>query len=467
MRIVHLSAELAPIAKVGGLGDVVYGLAKEQVRKGEQVEVILPKHKRLHLSKLDAIKKFPTPLFVHEFPVTVWKATLESIPVTLIEIDHPNNPFERDSIYGFSDDPFRFIIFALAAQSYLSNQRLDILHLHDWHTSIAALLSIDTKGTVLTIHNMRYQGQCLPEELKIAGLERQREKLKDPHNPEMISLLKGGILFSDRVTTVSPTYAKEVLSPPESYGMERTLKQKGITGILNGIDYDYWNSAYDPYLSVRYRRDHWEELQESKRKNREEIQKKLNMSKPKGPLVSAISRLVPQKGPHLIKAALKETLRLGGQAILLGAGAPPDIDKEFRELAEEFKSNRDIHFHFDYDEALGHELYAASDLLLVPSLFEPCGLTQMIAMRYGTLPLVRLTGGLADTVVDGKNGFSFRQSDPGEIINALKRAFTLYQANPLEWKKMVEEGARSNFTWTHSAALYRALYSEILKSKNA
>jgi len=443
MKVIHVASELHPIAKVGGLADVVYGLSKELIRKGHQVEVILPKYESLHLSHMQGLQKVKENL-----SFTAWQGKVETIPVTLLEI--PNISLSR--IYGEPDDPNRFITFCKAAASYMGYA--DIVHLHDWPTAVFSTLT--KHKTVLTIHNMQHQGLCDPSLLKSTGLK-WSEKFCDPVQKDRMNILRTGLEHADLITTVSPTYAKEILETEKGCGLQKILIKRGVTGILNGIDTEWWDPAIDPNLAARYHPDaeHLPALLEAKKANRIHLQEKLQMAEPKGRLVSAITRLDVQKGPELIRAGIHHALQMGHQCILLGTPSTDDMRKEFTNFQKEYAADPNVHFHFEFDHALGHLLYAASDLILVPSLFEPCGLTQMLAMRYGTLPLVRKTGGLADTVTEGENGFVFETASPQEITAALDRAFACDQER---WEAMVANGLKRDLSWSASAKAYIRFY---------
>jgi len=451
MKIVHVAAECHPIAKVGGLADVVYGLAKAQVQMGHTVKVYLPKYDTLHLHLLKNIEQSGGKKYFHykntPIPFTITKGTLDSIPLSLIAIDHTPSPFARDGIYGFEDDPLRFILFCKALLEDLEGP-IDCLHLHDWHAAPCALLNTDHKK-ILTIHNAKYQGEC-------------QAALLDTHLKDgPIRLLEEGLKRVDRITTVSPSYAVEIQESDKGYGLQSLFCEKGVTGILNGIDTEVWNPGLDPMIVSQFKRSHLAEVKEAKKANRLSLQKQLGMNPPKGPLVGIISRLVPQKGIELMQWGLLRTLWRGGQAILLGSSPSRKIQKRFNNLRDELINNKDIHFHFEFSEELGRKLYAAADIILVPSLFEPCGLTQIIALRYGAIPLVRKTGGLADTIEDEVNGFTFERAKSKDLDQSLERAFSLYNSCPELWDEMVMKGAKFPFSWKEPAAKYDEIYTKL------
>lgn len=470
MDIFHLSSEFAPLAKVGGLADVVYGLAKETAKAGHTVEVMLPKYDTLNTSFLKDLKIAYPDLISYDGPYqqhnTIWAASFEGIQLWLLESHHPDHFFERGKIYGCPDDLQRFIYFTRTALEFLFKREkaVDALHLHDWPVALASVLykemylplGLKVGGTVFTVHNLEHQGKCPQEQLSRCGLDFFRD-MQDPVQPHLLNLLKGGLLYSDFITTVSPTYAQEITHPVGGCGLHSTLekRQKTFQGILNGIETTYWDPTTDPYLASRYTLENYVKGKEA---NKEEIRRRFGMRKKAAPLLCSISRLVAQKSPHLIKYALERALELGGQFILLGSAPDPLVDLEFRALQQKLEGNPDVAFYFEYDESLAHLTYAASDMIIVPSLFEPCGLTQLISMRYGTVPLVRKTGGLADTVFENQNGFTFEFPDCEGVKWALDRAFDTYFNQPRTWRRLIQHGFEADVSWRKSAQAYFQVY---------
>ncbi len=488
MRIVHICSEIAPIAKVGGLADVVYSLSKALIAEGHQVDVILPKYDCLDYSSLKNLKIASRDLWSYEgyqrFNNTIWHAELDKINIYLLEPHHPSCYFSRGNIYGCPDDVERFGYFSRAALEYLYKSEIqpDALHLHDWPSSLAAVLykdmyvplGMNKTRIVMTIHNMQHQGRSSPDILSKVGLLSESyltpECFLDPIFPLTINLLKGGIEYADAVTTVSPTYEREILTTEGSFGLFQTLKrnQNKISGILNGIDLDTWNPATDSHLVQQYQIGSLPRIrQEAKVENRRSLQAHCGLKEIAAPCVACITRLVPQKGPELIREALLRTLELGGQFILLGSSPIEEINQEFLNLQKQLK-DENVAIILNYNEALAHIIYAAADMLVIPSIFEPCGLTQMIALRYGTVPIVRKTGGLADTVfdvetsnapLDKRNGFSFDTPDAREMKETLDRAFHCMQNQPKVWEMLIENGMRMDFSWDISAKAYLEVYT--------
>ncbi len=483
MRIVHLSAEFAPIAKAGGLGEVVLGLSRMQTRKGHSVEIIIPKYDFINASSLRNLAIEEPNFKCLEYNNAMWECRLEECSLHLLEARHPAGFFHRGKIYNCEDDPLRFLYFSRAALEYLlvKDTSIDILHLHDWHASIAALLvkdffqNLKVKAIVLTIHNVEYQGKCSPRDLDAIGLIGQsyltEEKLQDPKQPDLINLLKSGIIYSDSIVPVSPSYAKEILTPEFGFELEAVLKKnrKKIRGILNGIDMTLWNPAKDTHLDYHY------EVESVAKAKKYYKQKFSQLNFNKKPWVGAITRLVPQKGPKLLEAAIGKTIELGGCFLLLGSSPSPHIQAHFRLLQEKYKNHPQVFLHCEYNEKLAHEIYAALDFLLVPSLFEPCGLTQLIAMRYGTIPIVRATGGLQDTVFDcenyklpieKRNGFLFKEFTKESMSEALERAFRTFHNEPETIRTLIRKGMGSDFSWKNPTEEYLSLYRSLLSKSS-
>ncbi len=490
MHVIHIASELAPIAKVGGLADVVFGLARETQKKGHTVEILIPKYDCLDYSALQNLKPEFRELWSFDGPYryhnTIWSAEVQGLKVLLLEPHHPGYYFSRGSIYGSPDDVDRFIYFSRASLEYLfkSGKNPDIIHIHDWPTSLVAplyremytRLGFRTKGVVLTIHNLQHQGKCSPQNITRAGLRGEDfltpAKMQDPFLPSNLNLLKGGIEYSDFITTVSPTYEKEIRTVEGGCGLNNLLNkhQSKLRGILNGIDYDYWNPETDTLLAAQYNA---KSIVQGKEANKAELRKKFGLKESKGPLVCAITRLVPQKGPELIQYGLKKTLEKEGQAALLGTPATPEMEAAFKTLQKDLSKNKNALIHLEYNEQLAHLTYAAADMILIPSIFEPCGLSQMIGLRYGCVPIVRYTGGLADSVFDvdtskkpenERNGFVFDFPDTSGVDWALDRAFKYFK-EPAKWAKIVERGMQCDYSWSRSADAYLQIYQQLNEQK--
>ena len=458
MKILHIASEFAPLAKVGGMSDVLLGLARASVEQGHDVTVMLPKYSTIDI-ECQKLEDFSYTYDGKPCSNTLWMACYENVPLILVETKTPHKFFQRERIYGEKDDTDRFAYFCKLVACYLQSRiPPDVIHVHDWHTALIPLLYQKTHS-VLTLHNLAYPGACELSTLEKIGLKESEIKALKCNGH--YSLLQGGIEYADHITTVSPTYAQEILTPEYGGPFCSYLNQnkKKLSGILNGIDYTYWNPQTDPHLPAHF---NLEKL-DNKHLVKEALQKRLGLSAENKILVSAIARLVPQKGPKLIEAALRKTVSENGQFVLLGAASDPATKQLFLQLKMEYAQNKNVHIELVYDEALAHLVFAASDMLIVPSIFEPCGLTQMIAMRYGAVPLVRQTGGLADTVFEGKNGFCFGPATEAALSNALDRSFACWNSEPEKWKELIENGMREDFSWKKPAEAYLELYKNSSK----
>jgi len=498
MRIVHLAAEFAPIAKAGGLGEVIVGLARELSRASMQVDVLIPKYDFIEMKKLQHVK-----LEVPDFKClengtpygnAMWSADSEQCRLHLLESRHPAGYFHRGKIYGCEDDIARFIYFSRAALEYLKLKKepIDILHLHDWHVSLCAPLvrdlfakdkDLQIKKIVLTIHNIEYQGKCASTDLDAIGLKGSsylsKDKLQDDHpsHPKTINLLKGGIVYSDSIVAVSPTYAKEILTPEMGFNLDATLRKhhSKLTGILNGIDQKLWDPSQDSTLAAHFNSGNSPSaIRSAKQMNKEALGKRFHTALDKTPWIGAVTRLVPQKGPELLEEALKQTLKLNGVFVLLGSSPIPEIQAHFEKLKKQYFGNQQLILEFDYNETLAHQIYAALDFILVPSHFEPCGLTQMIGMRYGAIPIVRGTGGLKDTVFDcesgavpieKRNGFVFEKPTTASLNETLRRAFHLFRTDPNTFQSLIRQAVKIDSSWTKPAQEYLKLYRQLLAEK--
>jgi starch synthase len=494
MYILHVASEFAPLAKVGGLGDVVHGLAREQATLGHEVEVILPKYDQIKYRNLQNFEIEYKDLFsfedAHRYHNTIISGYIDQIKVHLVEAHHPHYYFNRGHIYGEPDDIERFLYFSRTVGEYLhqKKRRPDVIHLHDWPTAALAPilrhiythLGFNFGSIVTTIHNIEHQGRCHPANLTRIGLRgedfRTEDKMQDPHDPSIVNILKGGIVYSDSVTTVSPTYAREIQTPTSGFGLDPLTRkyQSQIHGILNGIELETWNPSTDTHIPHNYPTNPTfiATIQNGKKANKTELLKRLNLTETKGPLIACITRLAKQKGPKLILHAIHYALKHNSTFILLGSALDKEFESEFKELSETYKNHPNFYMKLTYDESFSHALYAAADIILIPSLFEPCGLTQMIGMRYGTIPVARNTGGLSDTILDAdntkialtqRNGFLFEHPDTASIERALKRAIHCYENEESKWRQLLQNAVAADHGWKKSAKAYDYVYFESLK----
>lgn len=492
MHIFHIVTEFSPLIKVGGLGDVVQGLSSSLQKKGIKVSIFLP----FYTHFLSAIKRelslVTTSLKVMENGTTytnrVWSTKLANLELLFLDPNHPKHYFKRRQIYGETDDLSRFLYFSRAALDYLvhAKHHPDILHLHDWLTGICAplyfevhrFLGLEVNGIITTLHNLLYQGVCHPKYLAHIGLRREdllsQSKLGDNKKTHRVNILKGAIVYSDKISTVSPSYCQEI-QENKGFGLESLLRthRKKLFGILNGIDTDYWNPAIDPYLPYPYPKkwDSLHQIYQAKQKNRQVLAKQVGLSSSSRPLLCSITRIAKQKGPKLILAGLEKALQSGWQVALLGSIVEKNLQAPFKKFRDKYKNHPHAFFFFGFNEKLSHLLFAASDCILIPSCFEPCGLTQMIAFRYGTIPIAHRVGGLKDTIVDPdcstsspctpkkeKNGYLFSTFSPSGVQEAIERVEKTFHEDRKQWDSMIQLSLRTDWSWNKAANQYLELY---------
>jgi starch synthase len=485
--IVHVTPEMAPVAKVGGLADVVFGLSRELAIRGNHVEVILPKYDNLrydHIFEMhEVFRDLWVPWYDGAIHCTVYFSFVHDRKCFFIEPHSQDNFFNRGSLYGFRDDVLRFAFFSRAAIEFLwqSGKHPDVIHCHDWQTALVPVflyeiyqqLGMHHPRVCLTIHNFKHQGVTGPDLLNATGLHRPErfmahERLGDNHHRGALNLLKGGIVYSNFVSTVSPRYAYESKDQGQGFGLEPTLHTHHMKygGVVNGVDYDVWNPAIDHHLPVQYDAESIDGKYESKRA----LRNRLMLVDNEKPIVAFIGRLDPQKGLELVRHAIFYSLGRGAQFVLLGSSPDHGINADFWGLKQMLNDNPDCHLEIGFDEDLSHLIYAGADMILVPSQFEPCGLTQLIALRYGTIPVVRSVGGLADTVFDKdhsyrplheRNGYSFETYDNLGLESALGRAIDCYYNYPDHFRELMKNAMRSDYSWNHPGQDYLNIYDFI------
>jgi starch synthase len=495
MQIVHIASEMAPAAKVGGLADVILGLARETQAQGHEVTVILPRYACLDYRTIEDLAiaqkdlwSYLSGAWIHN---TIWEGRVAGIRTYFVEPHNATHYFGRPNVYGYPDDVERFTYFSRAALEFLLKAQInpDVLHIHEWTAAVVAPLywdvyrplGLDKPGILFTSHNFEHQGHCSVADLDRIGLDGARylvaDKLQHDRNPGVINLVKGAIVYSNWITTVSATYAEEVKTAWGGHDLHPTLQKYSFkfSGIVNGLDYTHWNPRNDPYL--RYPYDDSEAGLSGKANNKRELRRRLQLGNGENrPLVASISRLVPQKGVELLKQAIYRTLQLGGQFVLLGSSPIPSIREDFYKLKTNLADNAHVHLELQPHEELTHLIYAGSDMFIIPSIFEPCGLTQLIAQAYGSVPIVRHTGGLADTVFDvddahanetRKNGYSFDEPQRSAVNTVLERAITTWKHDRPRWQALMQKGMRMDFSWKEPAAEYLRLYEQVRKAAAA
>ena len=473
LKILFLSSEVAPFTKTGGLADVAGSLPKAVAALGHDVRVVMPAYADIEEAAGQGrlgLRALPLTLRVPVVPgpieAGVLEATLPGSHVTVNFIAQ-RELFARDQVYGYWDDPHRFAFFSRAALDLTVaalGWRPDVVHAHDWHAA-TAVMWLATAGqsddryrgipTVFTIHNLMHQGTAAWAVTDYLGI--LTHGLREEHFGE-VNLLARGIYHATMVSTVSPTYAQEIMTRDGGYGLDGLLRYRhfDVHGILNGLDYDVWNPSTDTHLAGRFS----EHSIDRRGANRRALQERLGLPvRDDVPIVSMIARLDRQKGfdivGHVVHLLMNGQAGGDAQFVVLGSGMSHYEDM-FRHLAG---------YHGDkmtavlaYDAALAPLIYAGADIFLMPSLFEPCGLGQMIAMRYGSVPVVRATGGLVDTVRDGVTGFTFNEYSAEACWDALRRAVYSWRLNGDGWRAMQRQGMTSDFSWGTSARGYQQLY---------
>ena len=480
MRVVFATAEVSPIAKTGGLGDVCGSLPKALERLGHEVVVFMPYYRQARLwfekSGISPVQALPTTVISWAnwlAESTFLRTTLPGtdIPLILVANDYF---FERDAIYtlapdGTDDFLLRYAFFcrAVIRGCELLDIAPDILHCHDWHTALLPVYlhsglrsepHFAKTRSVFTIHNLHYQGAAAADAFALTGLHSRYWAPDAVEHFGTLNPMKGGILFADQVTTVSPTYAREIRTPQDGAGLDGVLRSVLLTGILNGIDVEEWDPATDPLLPANYAADSLRDKSKNKRALAKEAGFRYSA---KTPMIGAVSRLVGQKGFQLLIPIMDRLLAAGAQLVILGSGEN-DLEEALERIAA--RHPRHCRVWIGFDNALAHRIYAGADMLLMPSMYEPCGLNQMYALRYGTIPVVRLTGGLADTVIpfdgtnlDDANGFGFVAAHPVELYLATWVASLNFKDGSV-WKALQANGMAADFSWERSAREYDRVY---------
>jgi len=486
MHIVMVSAECAPVAKAGGLGDFIQGLSRELTNRGHEVEIILPKYDVLRYDQIAGLGKayrdVLVPYYDQSIHCDVEYGEVDGLQCFFLDPHSSQNFFGRGKIYGDADDHERYAFFSRAVMEFLlkSGRRPDIIHCHDWQTGLVPVLlyevfvglGIDSTRVCYSLHNMGHQGWTGPHVLHMNRLDVDRlmshERLQDPGNPHAVNLMKGGIVFSNFVTTVSPRYAWEIQHTEQGKGLQGVLQfhDRKFGGILNGIDYGIWSPEVDRLIPSRYT----PETLANKAANTQALRERLGLADASKPVVAVVSRLDAQKGVELIRHGIYYSLEQGAQFVLLGSAPDPAVNAEFWRIKREMDGNPDCHLELGYDEELAHLIYAGSDMILIPSVYEPCGLTQMIAMRYGCVPVVRRVGGLADTVFDAnysdrpfeqRNGYVFDDLTYEGLESALGRGIGLWNRFPDYFRQLRINGMHMDNSWSKPAQHYLNIYDHI------
>ena len=457
------AAEAAPYAKVGGLADVAGSLPQALAALGHDVTVYLPLHSTVDRTRFGIPASGPTRSVAYGKTVArVAYPAIHRDGVRVVFVDNARR-LARDKVYGAKDDNKRYAFFCRAVFEDVREAKPDVVHAHDWHTALLVPLvrrarSLARTATIFTIHNLAYQGRTSAEILKLIGLPRARLAIEEPGecNP-----MARGIAYADIVSTVSQQYAKEILTREFGERLDGLLRDRRqhLAGIVNGIDTSAFDPATDANIAARYSASD----PAAKANDKEALQAEGGLAvDARAPLFGVVGRLVEQKGVDLLTAAAPRLLDGGGQLVVLGSGDPA-YEARWKALAERYRGT--LWLRLGFDAALAQRIYAGSDLFLMPSRFEPCGLGQLISFRYGTIPVVHAVGGLAETVRDvdadprAGNGFTFKRYDVGAFSDAIQRAMNRHLADGAPWRDLVVRVMREDHSWDASARRYIDLYA--------
>lgn len=463
MKIVMCASEVVPFAKTGGLADVAGALPQALEAEGQDIVIIMPRYKMIDDKKFN-IKKLKDGVS--------YSTTGKNIKVYFIEND---NYFGRDQLYGdkagdYKDNLDRFSFYSKRALELLKeiNFKADIIHVHDWQACLIPVylktlyandLFYKNTRTVLTIHNIGYQGLFNKDEFPKLGLDWSLFNIEGLEFYDKINILKGGMIFSDVINTVSQTYAKEIQTKEFGFGLEGVLNKRknSVFGIINGLDYSIWNPQTDKFIAKNFS----DKDPEGKARDKEDLQSICGLPLKKDiPLLGIVSRLAEQKGFDILAEGIDKICNMGLQLVILGTG-----DLKYHLIMEDMvkKYPKVVSLHLKFDDALAHKIYAGSDIFVMPSKYEPCGLGQLISLRYGTIPLVFKTGGLADTI-NKDNGFIFDEYSKDALIDTIAKSLKAF-TNKKKWDALVKKAMKEDFSWHESAKKYLQLYAKAKTAK--
>jgi starch synthase len=494
LRVLVAASEVVGFAKTGGLADVAGALPRALDRRGHQVAVVMPYYRSVRLGReLDRAAVIPVPIGDRTLACRLYRSTLPGSDVPIFFVDQPEY-FDRDDpasgkgIYqqsmpggykaDYPDNAERFTFFSRACLELIPALGFvpDVVHANDWQTGLVPVYLDQVfrprpeyahVRSVFTIHNIAYQGMFGRDVMRITALPGYLFNHKQLEFHGHFNFLKAGIVFADAVNTVSPTYAKEITTAEYGCGLEGLLRaNRGkLSGIVNGVDYDVWNPATDPHLPANY---DGETVFDNKPVCKAELQRRLKLPESDRPVLGVVARLVSQKGIDLVLSAAPGFLDLGCQIVILGEGDP-----EFHHQLTGFRDKhpQQVGVYLGFDEGLAHLIEAGADLYLMPSRYEPSGLNQLYSLKYGTPPVVRATGGLADTIVNASDenmtagtatGFIFQAYTAHALYETVKWALKLYRDRPSDFRKVVRTAMAQDWSWDRSAAAYEALYRKVL-----
>ena len=496
LNICMVASEVVPLAKTGGLADVVGALAVEFASLGHDVAVVLPAYRQVDMHGYETVDvcSLSIPAGDQSLDVRIQQILVPALQVSglgrlRIFVVRYDPFFSRPGLYqedgrDYPDNLERFVLFCRSVMELLlhlydkEQWHTDLLHLHDWQAALCAVYLrtlyhmrpvLSRTRSVLTIHNLGYQGLFPPEQFAVTRLP---SHLFSPAALEFygrVNVLKGGLVFADRLTTVSPTYSREIQTAEYGCGLEGVITERKavLSGIVNGIDATLWNPRTDRYLPAPYTLSDLS----GKVRCKQMLQRELGLRQLKGPLLAVVARLTSQKGIDLVIDILPELMGLNAQVVILGTGDPL-YEAQVRELGERYSGR--IAVRNVFDEGLAHRIEAGADMFLMPSRYEPCGLSQLYSLRYGTVPIVRKTGGLADTVVGytpsalrelRATGFTFTDTNSASLLTAVLLALSVYRKKT-DWQRLIKAGMEQDLSWTRSASTYIQLFEELVAGES-
>ncbi len=472
MKILMAASEATPLAKTGGLADVVHALSRELVELDNEVVIVLPYYNSIRERinhHVELIGEFHVYLSWRNQKCQVYYTKIDGINYYLLS---NHQYFGRQNLYGYDDDNERFAFFTLAIRNLLKEISFvpDIIHCHDWQVGMLPVLIKEQNRNdpffahtkfVLTIHNPAFQGMCSPDALgDYYSLDYSLYERGDVRFHDQVSTLKSAIIYADKITTVSPTHAQELLTKEGGHGLESIieLRKNDFIGILNGIDYQEFDPSKDKLITQTY---NGKSIKEGKKANKDFLLKKFHLKDNGRPLFGLVSRLTSQKGLDLLLYSARPLLEKGANLVILGSGESM-YEQEFEMIRREYPSQMALYI--GYNDELAHQIYAACDVFLMPSMFEPCGIGQLIALRYGALPLVRMTGGLNDTIVpyvkdnrEFANGFGFYAYEAQALFNTIEWALSCFEDEALI-DLLRKNAIEANNDWRKSATEYLKVY---------
>jgi starch synthase len=484
MRVLMVTPEATPFAQTGGLGEVMSALPAALVGLGLEVDVLMPKYRGIDPERFGIRQtdfRIELTLNAKAVAAGLWEfPDPRGVRYFFLDCDEY---YDRDHLYGspegdYPDNSERFVFLARAAieMALAQNVQYDVFHSHDWQAALTPVYLrtlyageslVHESASVMSIHNLGYQGIFWHWDMPLVGIGWEFFTPRHMEFHGKVNFLKSGLVFADWVNTVSPGYREEVMSAEFGFGLEGVLweRKDSFAGILNGVDYDIWNPATDPFIAADYSVDDLA----GKARCKADLQEMSQLPVlPDVPVIAMVSRLSSQKGIDLLQEALPALMKQNIQLVLLGDGEMR-YQRAFSDFGEAHPDRTGIYLRYDY--GLAHKIFAGADMVLVPSRYEPCGLNQLYALKYGTVPIVRATGGLQDTVEpfdhhsDTGTGFVFSEADPEKLEATIREATRIFTTSPDAWRGLMLRGMRQDFSWTRSARAYASLYQHAIEAR--